>query len=136
MPLTLRSSLEKFRFALTKLRNLHFFISETLDRRKDKSGIEDCEKPPFTYEAFAEALSNVLNLFSADLLEIERKIKSKQETFTILSFFSEISSWMQIINSLGKYIGGQNMIKNSKKKILTRLKTFQSISTPKELAEF
>ena len=50
MSLTLKSGFEKFRLALNHLRNLHDFISQTLDRRKDVGGIEDSSKPPFTYE--------------------------------------------------------------------------------------
>ena len=69
MPLSLRSGFEKFRITLNHLRSLHDFISHSLDRRKDVGGIEDSSKPPFTYEAFAEALSNVMNLLSADLLD-------------------------------------------------------------------
>ena len=55
------------------------------------------------FTAFAEALSNVVNLLSADLLDMEKKIKSKQETYTLLSFFQEISSWLNIIKSFGTF---------------------------------
>ena len=65
--------------------------------------IEDDHKPPFTYEAYAEALSNVFNLLSADLLTIEKVIKGRQKKYTLLDFFSDISCWMRIIQSLGKF---------------------------------
>ena len=97
MPLTLASSLEKFRITLNLSHSLHSFISDTLDRRKDPE-LEDLHKPPFTYEAYAEALTNVMNLLSADLLETERKIKGRTETYTMLDFFQEISTWQKLIN--------------------------------------
>ena len=103
MPLTLASSLEKFRISLNLSHSLHSFISDTLDRRKDPGDIEDLQKPPFTYEAYAEALTNVMNLFSADLLETERKIKGRTETYTMLDFFQEVSTWQKLINSLGTF---------------------------------
>ena len=99
---------------MTHLRNLHQFISDVLDRRRDPGGISDQDKPPFTYESFAEALSNVFNLFSADLLEIEKKLKSREETFTLLTFFKEISPWMKIFDSLGTFFSSA-IAKNDKK---------------------
>ena len=67
------------------------------------SPLEDDEKPPFTYEAYAEALTNVFNLLSADLLSIEKIIKGRHETYTLLSFFRDIDPWSKIIQSLGKF---------------------------------
>ena len=45
----------------------------------------------------------VFNLLSADLLSIEKIIKGRQETYTLLSFFRDISPWSKIIQSLGKF---------------------------------
>ena len=107
MPITLSSSFQKFITTLNNLRLLHEFVSKCLDRRQDSREVQDNQKPPFTYEAYAEALSNVFNLLSADLLATEKIIKSRQETFTLLSFFKDLANWMKIIqvctNSLESY---------------------------------
>jgi hypothetical protein len=103
MPHTLDSSLSKFRTSLTRLNLLHSFVNDTLDRRKDPGGLDDSEKPPFTYEAYAEALTNVFNLFSADLLATEKKIKDNAETYTLLDFARDTKSWLKIIDSLGTF---------------------------------
>lgn len=52
-------SFNKFVNTLNDLRQLHEFVGITLDRRQDPGGIQDDQKPPFTYEAYAEALTNV-----------------------------------------------------------------------------
>ena len=56
-----------------------------------------------------------MNLLSADLLDTEKKIKAKQETYTLLSFFQEMSSWMVIIKSLG-VLYDSAVAKNRKKR--------------------
>ena len=96
-------SFNKFVNTLNDLRQLHEFVGITLDRRQDPGGIQDDQKPPFTYEAYAEALTNVFNLLSADLLSIEKIIKGRHETYTLLSFFRDIDPWSKIIQSLGKF---------------------------------
>ena len=115
---------------MTFLRHLHQFISDTLDRRKDPGGLPDFEKPPFTYESFAEALSNIFNLLSADLLDTEKKIKSRTDTYTLLTFFQEMSSWMKIIDSLGTFF--QNLdqnLENWEKSILLLANLDQAVNT-------
>jgi hypothetical protein len=61
--------------AMSSLHRLTSFISRVFDRRQDDSvnNVRDDNSPlpPCTFEAYAEGLSDLLQLFSADLLQIE-----------------------------------------------------------------
>jgi hypothetical protein len=66
--------------AMTALHRLASFVARVFDRRRDDSvnNVRDDDKsalPPFTFEAYAEGLSNLLQLFSADLLQVENTVQ-------------------------------------------------------------
>ncbi len=104
MPATLESCLFKMRLALTSLRRLQGFVSECLDsRRRSPIKNEEVPKPPFTYEAYAEAMSNVINLFSADLLMLEAKAFDAKVAYTLLDMTADLNEWLVILNSLSSF---------------------------------
>lgn len=100
MPESLSSALSNIRDALTSLFRLFSFVSHVLDRRQD-TDTSDFEKPPFTYEAYAEALTNVLTLFSADLLSIESKVH--QSLYTLMDLMMDLDPWLKVVNSLAAF---------------------------------
>ena len=69
---------------MTSLRRIASFVARVFDRRSDDNvnnvrNDVDAKSttllPPFTFEAFAEGLSDWLSLFSADLLRIENIVQ-------------------------------------------------------------
>lgn len=69
---------------MTSLRRITTFIAQVFDRRQDdnvmnvRGKIGDDKKaalPPFTFESYADSLSGLLHLFSADLLQIENTVQ-------------------------------------------------------------
>ena len=89
------SSLRKFCSMLDKLRCLMEFRDQVLgEQTKTESDV------PFTYEAYASAVGEVLYLFSSDVLKLEDLVKKQEETFTLLDFESEMATWYDTINQL------------------------------------
>ena len=56
-----------------------------------------------TLEAYAEALANVIRLFSAHLTAIEATVTSRSETFTMMDFFNQTSHWFTLLGKLASF---------------------------------
>ena len=100
-PESLSTLLEKFAITLSSLHHLAYFIRNVIDRPIQETS--DLSLPPLTYEAYAAGLSNIVKLFSADLMDIEKIVREKKITFTLLDMQSKLSSWSRILNCLGRF---------------------------------
>lgn len=49
---------------------------------------------PYTYEAYASAVSEVLSVLSSSVLRIEAKVAAQADTYTLLDFFRDLEPWM------------------------------------------
>ena len=56
-----------------------------------------------TLEAYAEALANVIRLFSAHLTAVEAAVTSRSETFTMMDFFNQTSHWFTLLGKLASF---------------------------------
>ena len=100
-PESLSTLLEGFAKTLSCLHHLAYFIRNVLDRPIHEKS--ELLLPPLTYEAYAAGLSNVIKLFSADLMDIEKIIRDKETTFTLLDLQLRLSPWSRILNCLGNF---------------------------------
>ncbi len=55
---------------------------------------------PFTYEAYASALNEILQMFSSRLLKLEKTVSDQEETFTLLDLFAGLQDWPKVIAKL------------------------------------
>lgn len=55
---------------------------------------------PFTYEAYANGLSDALHAMSSTVLGLEERISSQRETFTLLNLLDELDQWIKTIRVL------------------------------------
>ena len=104
-PESLLTSLNPFGQALTSLHRLASFVKNVLDRPFLDASLKTSKQeiPPLTFEAYADGLSNILNLFSADLMDIEREIRDRKVAFTLLDLHLKLSSWFNILNCLAQF---------------------------------
>ena len=90
------------------MRRLTSFVFEVFDRRRDdnvtnvRNDVDDDKTaaalPPYTFESYADALSDLLHLFSADLLQIENTVQVQCD----LLFVSSIAEFANISLTFAK----------------------------------
>ena len=104
-PESLLALLETFGEALTSLHHLASFVKNVLDRptQKPSSKTINSMLPPLTYEAYAAGIANLIKLFSADLMDIEKIIRDRKQTFTVLDLKLKLASWFKIMNCLARF---------------------------------
>ena len=103
-PDSLTTLLEIFGKVLTSLHHLASFVRNVLDRSTQESlSASECLLYPLTYEAYAAGLSNIINLFSADLIDVEKIVRDRKITFTLLDLQLRISPWSKILNCLARF---------------------------------
>ena len=88
-PELLAHSFDPFCLLLAQLRTLKDFCSFIFAGQNDsESGL------PYTYEAYAGALHEILQLLSSDLLAIEETVSEQKTVFTLLDLFRALDPWL------------------------------------------
>lgn len=104
-PEALLASLQILCEALTSLHHLASFIENVLDRPIPQkfSNVTEHNLPPLTFEAYADGLSNIIKLLSADLIDIETTVRERKVTFTLLDLKLKLSPWFRVLNCLARF---------------------------------
>ena len=104
-PESLQAMLDEFGKAMTSLHRLAVFVGNILDRPilNTSHSTSEQKPPPLTYEAYAAGLSNLLKLFSADLIDLEKIVRDKKVTFTLLDLKMRLLPWFRILNCLASF---------------------------------
>jgi len=55
------------------------------------------EEAPFTYEAYAGALGELLQVFSVELLKVEDNVAAQQETYTLTDLWRSLGPWPALL---------------------------------------